>query len=310
MRCGPLCVGISDYWSQGIADLQYAETDAQAMAELLERDYGYRVERLLGTRATRAVVLESLERYRRELGPNDALVLYFAGHGQTVPLPGIEQTGFLVPFDAQLDLDDTRDPDEWAAQAIDMRELRKIAMATRARHVLIIADACYSGFLGKRSGLTDPHVTENILVGRSRAVMTAGTKRQEAFERSQLGHGVFTHMLLQQLRSGFPAGATELFLSARRGVLNYTEERQQPQFSEFRAGSRRICFSATEGQRRAGGAEGTPSTCARAPRPTNTVAGLVCCNDGDRLPLRDRRPQPATRVGEAAQAVSGQCRSR
>jgi hypothetical protein len=43
-----LCIGIDRYRLPGIPELQWAEEDARTMAEVLEKQYGYRVEQLLG----------------------------------------------------------------------------------------------------------------------------------------------------------------------------------------------------------------------------------------------------------------------
>lgn len=63
----------------------------------------------------------------------------------------LASAGYLLPFDAALDPSDTRDTEQWNDEAIDMREIGELVTGSRARHVLVLADVCYSGFLGKRS---------------------------------------------------------------------------------------------------------------------------------------------------------------
>jgi uncharacterized caspase-like protein len=46
----------------------------------------------------------------KEAGPRDAVIIFFAGHGQVVNLPDGARAGFLLPFDADVSLDDVSDP--------------------------------------------------------------------------------------------------------------------------------------------------------------------------------------------------------
>ena len=42
----------------------------------------------------------------RRVKPEDRVLMYFSGHGQTVPIPRESEMGFLLPYDAKLDLND------------------------------------------------------------------------------------------------------------------------------------------------------------------------------------------------------------
>lgn len=228
-----LCIGIDRYKSAGIARLKWAEADANAVADMFEKRYGYQVQRLIGYRATRSAILDALEEYKKSLGPDDALVIFFAGHGQTIELDSYGRAGFLVPFDALLDLNDKRNASDWEQAAIDMRAIGKIVETLPARHVLMLADACYSGFLGRRSAFGQRVDLQELLRRPSRMVITAGTEEQQAIEVDQLQHGVFTHFLLEQLDNPWPSSATEVFVSIRNGVANKTDGKMLPQLREI-----------------------------------------------------------------------------
>lgn len=215
-----LAVGINQYRSQGIPALKWAEKDAEDVATLFEERYGYQVTKIIGAAATKAAILAKLQEYQDRLGPDDALLLFFAGHGQTVAQESHGRGGYLVPYDALLQLDETSDRGRWAEQAIDMRDLAERAQALRARHVLLLVDVCFSGFLGKRSGSAVPGRVDlqELLLARSRMVITAGTADQKAFEDETLQHGIFTHALLTELKKEVAASASEVFVSLRMGV--------------------------------------------------------------------------------------------
>jgi hypothetical protein len=73
-----------------------------------------------------------------QLGDQDALLVFFAGHGQVVDRPDHGQAGYLVPHGADLDLQQRTDQGKWAEQALDMQQFVERLDAARARHVLLI----------------------------------------------------------------------------------------------------------------------------------------------------------------------------
>jgi TPR repeat protein len=228
-----LCIGIDRYRLPGIPELQWAEKDARTMAEVLEKQYGYRVEQLLGRQATRAAIRAKLEAYRETLGEDDALLVFWAGHGQTVELDSFGRAGFLLAYDSQLTLNDTRDVEQWRDEALEMHALGQLAERCRARHVLYIVDACYSGFLGRRSGAGPRADLQALVANRSRMVITAGTEDQQAIEEAALQHGIFTHFLLRILERQEAQSASELFVALRMSVAGHTKSRMLPQLREI-----------------------------------------------------------------------------
>src|SRR5437879_5385642 len=73
-----LAVGIDQFQSRGVAPLAQAEADANAFADFVEKRYGYKADRLLGKKATREAIEQKLAALEKDLGPEDALVIYFA----------------------------------------------------------------------------------------------------------------------------------------------------------------------------------------------------------------------------------------
>ena len=135
-------IGISDYADRGAAgwhDLNTAAKDATALADVLEKSYGFKVTRLLDAAATRAAIIAALDQIAL-MGPNDAGLVYFAGHGHYV-----ERTdeGFWIPSDARAS-DGPRKPVE---DYIWNSTLTRVVDASQARHLLVISDSCFSGSL-------------------------------------------------------------------------------------------------------------------------------------------------------------------
>src|SRR4051794_18117145 len=168
-----VAVGINRYESlTGTADLRFAEADARAFADLTRDAYGYESETILGSEATKVGIERTLERYGQELGDQDALIVFFAGHGQVIELPESGEAGYLIPADARLDINSRTDADRWATEALDMQYLTELIEGMGARHVLFIADACASGFMTKRGSL-ERWDLKTFLFDRSRTVLTA-----------------------------------------------------------------------------------------------------------------------------------------
>ncbi len=191
-RSVALVVGVDDY--AHMPELTGAERDASRVAQLL-RKRGFHVRLLLGAQATRTAILSALEAVVEErLKPRDRLIVYFAGHGISRKQSG-GSMGFLMPVDAR--------PDKPISQGIEMAWFQRvIATEIKARHVLFIADACYSGLaIGHRGAPKSsrvPGYVRMIAEGRMRGALVAGTAGQEAHEFR--GHGLFTYYLLQGMR--------------------------------------------------------------------------------------------------------------
>jgi formylglycine-generating enzyme required for sulfatase activity len=174
--------------------LNYAVADAQAVAAALP-DLGFprqNVRVLLDGEATRARIESVLYREFTKIGADDRLLVYFAGHGETLPVRGGEE-GYFLPVDA--------DRAALPATAILMEDMKRIGKRVRAKHVLFVMDACFSGFSLTRD-LTPRSTTDAYLASAMKEpvvqVLTAGRKGERAIEEG--GHGLFTRRFLDGLR--------------------------------------------------------------------------------------------------------------
>jgi hypothetical protein len=186
-----LIIGINDYKDPKIPDLETAVDDANAMAELLHKRYGFQVKLLLGSKATRRGIFQSLRKLASSTKPDESILIYYAGHGD---LDRTYNDGWWVPFDAK-----GGDPVTY----LDNVQVQKAMRSMKARHVLLISDSCYSGTLfGQTRAM--PQVIDNkyyldLYNERSRWGMTSGNKTPV----SDIGsgdHSVFAYQLLKELR--------------------------------------------------------------------------------------------------------------
>lgn len=242
-RVVALCIGVNRYrFDSGMPELAFAEQDARSLGELLATRYGYEPRYLLGKDATRNAIEETLERLATELGDRDALLVFFAGHGQVVDLPSYGRAGFLVPYDAELDLNDRSDPGRWSEEALDMTKLVERIQTLPAQHVLLVADSCCSGFLTKRGNLAERADLQALLAGSSRAVLAAATEKQAAREDRAKGHGYFTAALLEELDRDDAASLTDLFVGVRTRVSGESNKLMLPQMAHVGEGDGEFVF--------------------------------------------------------------------
>lgn len=228
-----LCIGINDYQYTGIPDLRYAEPDAQAVANVLRDHYGFdTVVTLLGPKATKDQIVDALSDLMdgARVAKEDGVLIYFSGHGQTVRAFE-KETGYLLPVDAQVNLDDVKNARDYRRYAISMEQLRNDADQIPARHVLFIVDACYSGYLSTKSLDAPPDVQAGLRYP-VRQVITAGTEGEQAVEFPQIGHGLFTSILLRRLQ-----GETQPVSGQELGVF---VSREVPRELSVRAPERRL----------------------------------------------------------------------
>ncbi|HLL77829.1 MAG TPA: SUMF1/EgtB/PvdO family nonheme iron enzyme [Pyrinomonadaceae bacterium] len=184
-----LVIGNNDY--RTLPKLKTAEADAREVAAILKEFYGF--ETTLLVNATRQQIVSALSAYRRRLGPEANLLVYYAGHGIN---DKDADKAYWLPVDA--DRDDTSN---W----IIADEITTALKVVPARHVLVVSDSCYSGTLTRGLGESLPPPNEReqfiqrMMAGRSRTLMASGGDEPVA-DGGGGKHSVFAGALLRGLR--------------------------------------------------------------------------------------------------------------
>jgi hypothetical protein len=170
-RYHALVIGNNDYQAGGdYPALQSAVNDATAVSQLLRDRYGYKTQLLLN--ATRFDILSALNQMREELTAEDNLLVYYAGHGE---IGADGQQGYWIPIDGQPGVATT-----WISNGA----VSEILDTMQAKHVLVVADSCYSGAMTRSAVATfDSGVmsadkwsqwVKTMTDGRSRTALTSG----------------------------------------------------------------------------------------------------------------------------------------
>lgn len=230
-----LLAGVNLYLNEHVPSLRYCVNDAQAMYDCLVKNphSGYSPERTClllsepekSAEATRRNILKQLQRMANQTQPEDMLLFYFAGHGQSVG-----QELHLFPADIE--------PDDMIADTAVPLAVKQILESAAARAGAIILDACYMD-VSLRShspqthGLQDDASIANLLSeSEGLAILHSTARSDAAFEWDEMKHGVFTYYLLEGLREGVnahrhtPLTVTEIHRYVTAKVTQWAQQRQ------------------------------------------------------------------------------------
>ena len=228
-----LIIGINDY--ENVPDLHYAVEDALAIKNMLINEFNFsrnNVRVLIDKEATQSNINREMSKLLKSADVNDRVVFYFAGHGETEAL-GLEEvaTGFLMPSDA--------DVENLYFSAIPMEDLRNVSKFSKAKHMLFLVDACYSGLAAVNTrGLStnSPNYIDKITRENARQIITAGQKDEKVLEKDEWEHSAFTKNLISGLKDKKANSngddfitASELGFYLQEKVSLDTENSQTPQ---------------------------------------------------------------------------------
>ncbi len=214
-----LVIGIMDY--EYLPDLHTVGNDTRAVAEILESDYGFHVKALWNP--NRAEILIALNQCRRKLTERDNLLIYYAGHGW---LDEAADEGYWFPADA------TRDTEvNWVSNSSITASIRAI----RAKHVMVVADSCYSGKLlrGIKIKRGTPDYLHRLSTQKARIVLSSGGLGPSVGSGADGNHSAFASLFIEALREnkGIIDG-TELFSKIRKPFMAKTN--QTPEYGDIR----------------------------------------------------------------------------
>ncbi|MEF3075634.1 caspase family protein [Methylobacter sp. Wu1] len=130
-----LIIGINDY--KQLPALQTSVNDAKAVDEVLRTRYGYQTRLLINV--TQHQIMTAFDDLRKELTEKDSLLIYYAGLGE---INKNDQSAYWLPSDAE-----KANIATWLSNHNVAQQLSILP----AKHILVIADSCYSGIMTKTS---------------------------------------------------------------------------------------------------------------------------------------------------------------
>lgn len=200
-----LVVGINSY-RNALMNLSFSVPDAQGVARFFRQNFGHlfsevRVDEVYDLEATQANVRSRLKALR-EARPEDVVIVYLAGHGET-----LNDDWMFIPYD----LVAPENPESLQRGGISSRELAEAVKTIPARKLMVMIDACKSGAatFGFR-GLEERRSLAQLSRSTGTHMIAATTKDQPASELDKLGHGVFTYTLLEGLMGKAASGERDV----------------------------------------------------------------------------------------------------
>lgn len=203
-------IGIADYKDPSVNDLRWTEKDVSSFNEIV-MTHTKDVYTLLGRNATHANVLGMMRHVFSKAADNDAVILFFSGHGY----PG----GFCC-YDMSK-----------AGGGLTYMEIASLFRQCKARRKMVFADACFSG--GLRKEKKGNNAVNSV---RNCDVMFFLSSRTNETSQEMVGgpNGQFTRFLVRGLGGGADKNrdkkisAKELYDFVHEGVRTATANKQHP----------------------------------------------------------------------------------
>ena len=224
-------VGIADYTT--MRSLQYSDDDAYKYYSFLKSPEGgavpdRQIKLLINNAATRDAIIDALYTTYARADENDVVVFYYSGHGLN---------GALVPVDF-----------DGVNKRLYHDELKQAFEACKARHKLLIADACYAGSLLSYNGMGDALAARGDAIQEmikrfyqdfesaqpGMAVILSSNQDDLSYEDNGIQSGVFSHFLMRGLAGDADKNHDGLVVLSEiapfviKKVSNYTVGAQTP----------------------------------------------------------------------------------
>jgi uncharacterized caspase-like protein len=188
-----LVVGIETYHDPRL-NLRCARADATAMYQLMvDPECGVfppeNVRLLLDAEATKDKLWRALAGFRRSLGENDTLWIYYAGHAA--------QEGsscYWVTHDA--------DVDDLYGTALANDQIAKVLGDIAATRLLVFLDCCHAAAAVQKNPTRSVLAPEEAFAayqGKGRLTLSASDGKEKSVELADVGHGAFTYFLTKGL---------------------------------------------------------------------------------------------------------------
>ena len=182
-------IGNNDY--KHLSDLETPLNDSREVEKVLREEYGFETKILAN--ATRKDILGSLNEFRKRLTENDNLLIYYAGHGH---FDEETKMAYWLPVDAEQENDT-----DW----IKVNDITNNIMKISSKHILIVADSCYSGQMTRsvdvnlRSNESRERYLNRLFDRKSRTLIASGGNEPVADNEGN-GHSVFANVFIRALR--------------------------------------------------------------------------------------------------------------
>ena len=199
-----------------------ATKDAKAVAKVLENDYGFKVTLLIDP--IRNDIVDAFDELQETLNDKDNLLIYYAGHGW---LNEEVDRGYWLPVDAK-----PKRRSRWISNATITDTLKGLS----AKHVMVVADSCYSGTLVRAANVGTRKRTgdywKEMATKWARVAITSGGLEPVA-DKGGGENSPFAKAFIDTLKDNRSVMVgTTMFSKLRRPVMVAAD--QTPQYADVR----------------------------------------------------------------------------
>jgi WD40 repeat protein len=196
--CYILSVGINTYKNPRMT-LNYARPDAESFSKTMDDKSvslfkNVELITLYDEDATRPKILNALDEMAAKINQEDVFIFYYAGHGSMV-----DDKFYFIPTESSR----LYDVSALNKEAIEAGLLQEKFKHIKALKQLIVMDACQSGgsveLLATR-GASEEKAIAQLSRSAGIHVMASAGSEQFATEFAELGHGLFTYVLIKALQ--------------------------------------------------------------------------------------------------------------
>ena len=202
-----LVIAVSDYDnSSGLKSIEYCKNDGQEMYNVLKK-LGYDIpdnRKLIGyvdSKRLRDAVYDFFT--NEDTKPDDTLVFYYSGHG----VPDKWGKTFLAPSEM--------DANHPFKTGFSFDDLTDSMLGSNSLSVVTILDSCFSGSLKIGKGIDSKsgeeaatriankiveEKSDKLKQGVGRCLLAASQGYEEAYDRQEKDHSIFTYYLLEGLK--------------------------------------------------------------------------------------------------------------
>ena len=194
-------VGIADYPGME-KDLRVSDNDAKAIAKVFQATKDASVSVLVNGGATQAALLSTMHSAFANAQSNDAVILYFSGHGTP---------GAITCHDGEL----------------TYQYIFQMLKGCKASKKIIIADACYAGKMRTTQQQSTNYNSQSVMLFLS-------SRTNERSKETKFKNSLFTIFLERGLRGGADTNkdrqitARELYDFVHKGVIEASDNKQHP----------------------------------------------------------------------------------
>lgn len=187
-----LIIGNNDY--SAYAPLKTPTADAKSVEMVLRERYGFTTKLLIN--ANRHSIMSAFNELNQKLTEQDNLLIYYAGHGE---IDKKSRVAYWLPVDAEVGN---------TANWISSQSVTELLSIMPARHIMVVADSCYSGALAGSAVAKLPEGMDEAKRERwlkamnsrkARTVLTSGGVKP-VMDQGGGDHSVFANAFLKVLR--------------------------------------------------------------------------------------------------------------